>query len=230
MAVAGWGAFTLYERSLAADTTPPSPTIDEGPGAEHLAAGRLDEAAAAYQQQIDAGVGRGYVGLAWVEVARAQRAWQAAAMTPGDRRALEVLDAQVDAARLQIAVARREARTQAGVLAPAERHLNALLVLALGLNGQKERAQGALHARLEGAEGASAIAAWLETTPAPSASSSASPKDDDPRGVEPEDDDAEPRKPLRDSTSRDFEFDEEPVIPIPTPGELKLPGNEDDVP
>ncbi len=226
MAIAGWGAFTLYERNLAAGTAAPTTPSEAGPGDEHLRAGRLDEAAAAYQQQVDAGDPAGHVGLAWVEVARAQRAWQAAALAPDDRKALEAFDAQVDAARLQIAAARREARTETAALTPAEQHLNALLVIALGQNGQKERATGALHARLEGTPGAPAMAAWLSATPVPS--SSAAPEGDDPPERKPESDKPAPPPSGQQPPPprRDFEFDREPVVPIPTPGELQLPGGE----
>lgn len=228
MAIAGWGAFTLYERNLAASTAAPTTPLEAGPGDEHLLAGRLDEAAAAYQKQIDAGTSSGHVGLAWVEVARAQRAWQAAALAPSDRKALEAFDAQVDAARLQIAAARREARTQAAGLTPAEQHLNALLVVALGNSGQKERATGALHARLEGTPGAPAMAAWLNASPVPSATATSEGKAEEP----PKEDEADAKKPAQPSSGqpppprRDFEFDQEPVVPIPTPGELQLPGEE----
>jgi len=223
MAVAGWGAFTLYERNLTAGMAAPTASVQPEPGAEHLRAGQLDAAAAAYDKQIDAGDPRGHVGLAWVEVARAQRAWQAVALSPRDGKALEAFDAQVDAARLHIAAARREARDEAASLTPAEQHLNALLVVALGHNGQQERASGALHARLEGTPGASAMAVWLKTTPAPSSTAQPEEPEATNPGKKPGPKPGERFPPPR----RDFEFDEEPVIPIPTPGELKLPGNQE---
>ncbi|MEM1033028.1 MAG: hypothetical protein AAGN82_21960 [Myxococcota bacterium] len=227
MAVAGWAAFTLYERGVAAaptnERTPPS---NLGAGSELLAAGRYDEAAAHFRTRIETGDEEANFGLAWVEVARAHDAWRTATIAGSDdARALEAFDAAVDAARLQIAAARRIGPELDAPLMESERHLNTLLVVALGQAGATERASGALHARLEGTSAEKPLAAWLAgrgSAPSSSAASAPSTQPSTAPSAAPKEAPS-PRRPAPHAPDEHFEFEDEPAIPVPTPGELQLP-------
>ena len=234
MGAAGWASFTLYERTRAAapDVAPvPVPEDEIAPyvdaAQEHLLEGRLDDADVQLTKAsgLDERDERVLEGLALVEVLRAERVWWQTELRSGDRKdAVERLDHDVDMARQAIAVALRHARS-ADVktrLRLYERRLNTLVVVAFARAGMKERAAGALDARLGDHPQRALIAAYI---------AGEDEGDEDDGGGVLEEEDAVPPRPTQPAggpgvhQEEHFEFDSEPHQPPKTAGELELPAS-----
>lgn len=238
MGAAGWASFTLYERTRGAapDVAPaPVPEDEIAPYVDaaqaHLVEGRLDEADVQLTKAsgLDDEDERVLEGLALVEVLRAERVWWQSELRPDNRKdAVERLDHDVDMARQAIAVALRHARSRdvKTRLRLYERRLNTLVVVAFVRAGMKQRAEGALDARLADHPQRTLIEAYVAGENAVAAAD-----DDgkDHRGGVLEEEDAIPPRPTQPAggpglhQEEHFEFDNEPHHVPKTAGELELP-------
>ncbi len=244
MGAAGWASFTLYERArtvtpdVAAAPVPEdeiAPYVDSAQA--HLVEGRLDEADVQLTKAsgLDDKDERVLEGLALVEVLRAERVWWQSELrhdsrTKADRKdAVERLDHDVDMARQAIAIALRHARS-ADVktrLRLYERRLNTLVVVAFARAGMKQRAEGALDARLGDHPQRELIEAYVAGEDAGDAAAEDDEKKDE--GGVLEEEDAVPPRPTQPAggpgthKEEHFEFDSEPHQPPKTAGELELP-------
>lgn len=242
MAAAGWASFTLYERTRAtAEVAPePVPRDEIAPYVDaaqaHLLAGELHEADVQLTKAsgLDEEDGRVLEGLALVEVLRAEQVWWQAELRPGDRRdAVERLDHDVDMARQAIALALRNVRDQAARarLKLYERRLNTFVVVAFARAGERERAAGALHARLEDHPQHELIAAYVAGEAEDGEDVAEGEDEASEKGGILEEEEAVPPRPApaaHPSQDDRFEFTDEPKLPTPTtPGELQLPATVD---
>ena len=251
MGAAGWASFTLYERTRVAPETEvapaPVPKDEIAPYVDaaqaHLLEGKLDEADVQLTKAsgLDEKDERVLEGLALVEVLRAERVWWQSELRPGDRKdAVERLDHDVDMARQAIAVALRHARS-ADVktrLRLYERRLNTFVVVAFARAGLRERADGALDARLADHPQHALIAAYVAGEE-PEGDDEKKDEDDekDAGGVLEEEDAVPPRPTLpaggpgvyspHQQREEHFEFTDEPHHPPKTAGELELPATVD---
>ena len=250
MGLAGWSAFTLYERmggsALFGAPTAPKDERLEGfvaAGQKALEVGDLEVAS---EQLIKAsGLNeadpRVQEGLVLVEVVRAERIWWDLALGDHEPKAfsalVDKLDAQVDRAREAIAEARRKAIDPmlAVHLLHYEHTLNTMVVVALTRAGQADRAKGALAARLASHPQRQLFEAFVGRVSEPA---DAPPAD---AGVEAEGDagaapavsasasapaSASPgSSPMWPGQRRDYEFEHEPppTKGVTVPGELELP-------
>jgi hypothetical protein len=163
LGLSGWTAFTIYERlTRSRDTVAATPEVDSRveafvtQGRQHLAKGELKAAEQAYTKASGVAEGdpRVLEGLAMVQLARAEQTWWALAFGKHDseRRValLRELDTQIDKARETVASSRKRVSDPdlKARLDESELRLNAMLVVALALHGDEERARGALAARL----------------------------------------------------------------------------------
>lgn len=234
MGAAGWASFTLYERTRTAvpDVAPaPVPKDEIAPYVDaaqaHLLEGRLEEADVQLTKAsgLDEKDERVLEGLALVEVLRAEHVWWQTELGSGDRKdAVERLDHDVDMARQAIAIAMRHARS-ADVktrLRLYERRLNTLVVVAFTRAGMKQRAEGALDARLGDHPQRELIEAYV---------AGEKPSDQETEGGVLEEEDAVPPRPSQPvggpgtHQEEHFEFDSEPHHTPKTAGELELPAN-----
>ncbi|MCA9623845.1 MAG: hypothetical protein KC731_32710 [Myxococcales bacterium] len=233
MGVAGWAAFTLFERSRAvmaaaptASATPSDPLEPLLVAAQDaLLAGRLQEAKGKLEE---AERKRGddpqvLEGLALLGVLEAEQTWWKVELGAPERESLvSRLDMEVDRARAAIAtglgkIPDRGARTR---LKLYERQLNTFVVVSFVRAGEQERADGAMHARLGSHPQRALIEAYVKGR-------GASPESPD-GGVL--DDEMHPAPSAAPPAARTwapepyYELDDEPVSQIPTtPGELQLP-------
>lgn len=238
LGLSGWTAFTIYERlTRGAQTTVVGPVSDSrleaflAAGHKHLAAGELQAADQEYTKasgvnDADAGV---LEGLAMVRLLRAEHTWWNLTFGKHDstRRValLRELDAEVDRARQAVLRAADGVKDEAAKsrLAGAEARLNAMLVVALALHGDEERARGAVSSRLGQHAHRRLLEEFIamvgksrpETEP-PDAGGDAGP------GPVAETMSPDPR-PKGAPGSPHYEFNEEPTHGMPkTPGELEI--------
>jgi hypothetical protein len=206
-------------------------------GREHLTAGRLDEAQESYQKasglaERDARV---VEGLAEVALLRAEHTWWELTLGKYDQdqrvRLLRKLDTQVDDARKVVAASLEKADDEdvRQRLHVGEQRLNAMLVVALGLHGDIERAKAAMSARLGKHPQSKLIAEFVAAVgkPRPETEEEADAGTEAPSL-------AAASKPAASAPpkagSPHYEFEHEPTAPPKSPGELELPPPHSDPP
>jgi hypothetical protein len=239
LGLAGWTAFTLYERfrpAAAAPAASAQPAQDDrvegfvAAARKHLAKGEIDQA----QEQLHKASGlaegdlRVLEGLAVVEVMRAERTWWDLMFGKHDHeqrnKLLRKLDSEVERARLAVDRSLEKTKDEdvRARVSLAEQRLDAMQVLALGLHGDVDRARGALSARLDEHPQKKLIREFVETVGQPR-----------PQTAE-EEAGAEIKAPLAGGKapapgSHHYELDHEPKNLPKTPGELELPGGKERV-
>ena len=249
LALTGWTAFTVYERLAGAKQPTPTAAPDVNPrleafvteGREQLTGGALD--AAEEQFQKASGIAdndpRVVEGLAQVAAARAEGTWWRWVLGRYDPQERNELVRELERA---VARARRALATAAGKgthpgvqarLTQTGRRLDAMLVVALALNGDTEGANAALAARLAADPRRKLLRDFLAHLAAPPPPEGP-PNDDQPdAGAEPtptvEPSASRPTRPASGAASSDeddskYEFRGEPKthgLPS-TPGELQI--------
>jgi hypothetical protein len=236
LGLSGWTAFTLYERVRApsAETPPAQPEPDSrvesflAAARTHLVKGELE--AAAEQLHKASGLSekdpRVLEGLAQVEVARAEGTWWDLVFGKHDhdqrKRLLKKLDADVERARSAVAASIGKARSEElqTRLELSQRRLDAMLVTALGLHGDVDRARGALKARLADHPQRKLIQDFVETVGRPrphdDEESDAGAEIKEPIAIAPE-------QPPGGGVREHYEFEHEPKHVPKVPGELEIP-------
>jgi hypothetical protein len=241
MGAAGWAAYTLYERTVVVAAPVPEVTvptdgvakfIEEAQG--HLLKGDLEDARAEFLKAsgVDDGDERVLEGLALVAVMRAEASWWQAELGGNRKVAVGRLDREVDDARQAIATAARASTGEAlrTRLKLYERRLNTFVVVSFVRTGDRERAEGALHARLEDHPQKKLLEAYVAATDENAAGEGGASGDKSGSLADEEVIPPHPRTSGGTNQEEHFEFDSEPHSASPhsakptTAGELQLPG------